>query len=92
MLQKRKECLICKTPHNLHEHHVFEGCYRQASEKYGLTVWLCFKHHTGDEGIHFNTKLDRQLKAKAQKAFEQIYGHEKFMQIFKKNYIGDNNG
>ena len=87
MLQKNKECLICKTTQNLQCHHVFEGAYRQASDRYGLTVWLCMKHHTGDEGIHFNTKLDRQLKAKTQKAFEDKYGHDEFMKIFKKNYI-----
>ena len=87
MLQKRKECLICKTPFDLHLHHVFEGNRRKASDKYGMTVWLCFKHHVGGEGIHHNTKLDRQLKAKAQKAFEDVYGHDKFMEVFKKNYI-----
>lgn len=91
MLQRKKECLICKTTLNLQCHHVYEGTYRKASDRYGLTVWLCMKHHTGEEGIHHNSKLDRQLKAKAQKAFEKKYGHELFMRTFGINYIKEQN-
>ncbi len=87
MLQKEKQCLICKTTIGLHEHHVFDGSRRKASDKYGLTVWLCAKHHTGDEGVHQNEKLNLQLKRKVQAAFEKKYGHERFMEIFHKSYL-----
>ena len=32
----------------LEEHHVFGGPRRKKSEHYGLKVYLCRKHHTGD--------------------------------------------
>ena len=32
-------------------------------------------------------KLEIQLKQDAQRAFEKIYGHEKFMALFRKNYL-----
>lgn len=35
--------------YNLEEHHIFEGtANRNLSEKYGLKVYLCQKHHRGD--------------------------------------------
>ena len=87
LLQKHRECLICKTPLGLHEHHVFDGRNRQNSDKWGMTVWLCQRHHTGEEGIHLNEKQSFKLKAAAQRVFERKYGHDKFMEVFRRNYL-----
>ena len=87
MLQKRKECLICKTTVGLHEHHVFDGIRRQASDECGVTVWLCARHHTGDEGVHTDEKRNLALKRRVQRAIEKKYGHDKFMEIFHKSYL-----
>ena len=62
ILQHSRYCLICKTEQCLEEHHVFEGIWRKASEKYGLKVYLCPKDHRGNNGVHFNTSLDLLLK------------------------------
>lgn len=91
ILQTNKECYVCDTPYYLHEHHIFYGPNRKHSEKYGLKVWLCAKHHNmSDEGVHFNKALDTKLKQEAQQAFENKYGtRELFMGVFGKNYMED---
>ena len=72
-----EHCFICGNP-TVAFHHVINGvANRKKSDKYGLIVPLCPRHH--DE-IHQNQKL-------AQKKFEEVYGHEKFMEVFRKNYI-----
>lgn len=58
------------------------------SEKYGCWVYLRYDWHNGASyGVHFNKELDRKLKALAQERFEEIHGHDKFMQVFRKNYL-----
>lgn len=77
----------------MHLHHVYEGTgRRKLSDKYGLTVWLCAKHHNmSDEGVHFNRMLDLALKQAAQKKAMRHYSWdvESFIKIFGKNYIED---
>lgn len=91
ILQTQKHCLICHTEQNLHLHHCFEGTgRRKISDKYGVTVWLCAKHHNmSDEGVHFNRKLDIKVKQWAQKKTMKHYGwsKEEFIKIFGKNYL-----
>ncbi len=87
ILQKHKRCLICGSPY-VEEHHVFEGSRRQASEVYGMKVYLCQKHHRGrPKGVHANTAFASWLKKSAQQVFERQYGHDLFMQVFKKSYL-----
>lgn len=89
ILQKEKECWACHTRFNLHEHHVIYGtANRKKSEKYGLKVWLCVHHHTGNAGVHNgNKQLDLELHQLAQRKFEEKYGHELFMNTFHKNWL-----
>lgn len=87
IIQSEVECYLCGTTLNLHSHHIFAGCYRNKSEKYGMKVYLCMEHHTGGTGVHLNRNLDLKLKVIAQKRFEEVYSHEKYMQEFKKNYL-----
>ena len=71
-------------------HHIFMGkAYRPKSDKYGLTVYLCKECHQGTSGVHGKNghKLDLELKQIAQREFEKRYGHEKFMEVFGKNYL-----
>ena len=88
ILQTQKECYMCRTTQDLHEHHIFGGPNRKWSEKYGLKIWLCAKHHNmSDAGIHFNKALDREVKQIAQREFEDSHTREEFMQIFGRNYL-----
>lgn len=90
-LQTENECWICGTVYNLEAHHIFSGTNRSKSEKYGLKVWLCHNHHNesipDDKGVHFNRYLDLRLKRFAQREFEKVYGHDKWMAEFYKNYL-----
>lgn len=90
VLQEVKECYVCQTTSNLHDHHVLFGTSnRKKSEKYGLKVWLCAYHHNmSNEGVHFNKILDRALKLKAQAYYEENIGtREQFRQEFGKSYL-----
>ena len=88
ILQTRKECFMCHTTQDLHCHHIFGGPNRKWSEKYGLKIWLCAKHHNmSDAGVHFNKPLDLQVKQIAQREFEDTYSREDFMRIFGRNYL-----
>ena len=78
---------MCGKPYP-HTHHVFGASNRKWSEKYGLTVPLCYEHHNGsDAGVHFDKVLDTALKVMAQRKFEETYPEENFMQIFGRNYL-----
>ena len=85
-----KTCLICGAG-NTHTHEVFFGYgVRELSIKYGLCVRLCARHHNvGNEGVHFNKRLDNRLKAHAQKIAMEHYGWDtaEFIKIFGKNYL-----
>lgn len=90
IIQADRECYVCKTTYNLHDHHIIFGhANRKLSEKYGLKVWLCVNHHTGSAGVHANNKeLDKHLKKLAQEHFETKIGtREAFRGIFGKSYL-----
>lgn len=88
-------CYLCALLHqdyqrrnNLEEHHVFMGPNRQASERYGLKVYLCHEHHLDNpEAVHVNYEVCRILQSEGQKAFMKHYPDKDFMKIFGKNYI-----
>lgn len=87
VLQDEKRCLICGTTLNLENHHVFFGSDRKASDRAGLTVWVCADHHRGPCGVHHDPNLDRQIKRWAQKKFEAQNGHDAFMALIGRNYL-----
>ena len=91
ILQDKKECLICKTPFNLHLHHCFEGVgRRKISDREGLTIFLCIYHHNGsDYGIHFNKDLDLKIKRWSEKVWLEKNNKtiEDFIALFGKNYL-----
>lgn len=96
------QCYICKNflgdwseKKDLEEHHIFEGvANRKLSEKYGLKVYLCRHHHTGDingsrDAVHSKGDNDFDLKLKqiAQMIFEKEHSRAQFMSTFGKNYL-----
>ena len=87
-----EHCYLCEIEHKkkaTNKHEAFYGTAdRKLSMKYGLVVPLCDQHHTiGNLAVHNNYFTDIKLKQIAQKKFEEKYGHEEFMKIFKKNYL-----
>lgn len=89
ILQKDKECFVTGATRGLDKHHIWGGARRSKSEKYGCWVWLAHDVHMD---LHErNQELSYQLKALCQKRFEEIWSHEKFMAVFGKNYIKEEN-
>lgn len=83
-----KRCYITGSTEGLHKHHIFAGNRRRASDAWGCWVWLRADwHNMSDYGVHANKALDTRLKLEAQAAFEAKYGHQKFMDVFGKNYL-----
>lgn len=81
-------CHICGTRLNIHKHEIYYGAFRKKSIEYGCIVGLCARHHNmSNDGVHFNHELDLKLKKECQRKFEKIHGREKFMEVFKKNYL-----
>lgn len=87
IIQTDKKCFVCGK-RDVHKHHIYFGAFRKPSEKWGCWCYLCPRHHNmSDEGVHFNKPLDIYLKRYAQTKFEELYGHEEFMNVFKINYL-----
>ena len=81
------ECWACGTITGLTTHHIFAGNpNRSLSEKYGLYVSLCIVCHTRIQLYKSVTEVER-LKQEAQRRFEKVYGHDKFLEVFHKNYL-----
>lgn len=88
IMQDRRECYVTGSVVDLHRHHVYAGSRRQASEKWGCWVWLRSDYHNmRKHGVHFDSVLDRRIKRETQQRFEELYGHEKFMEVFGKSYL-----
>jgi len=93
--QDKSYCFLCGSRTGqgldaLEEHHVFEGVGRRAaSERYGLKVYLCGSscHREGEESAHRNKETKDMLHRVAQTKFEELYGREKFVLVFGKNYL-----
>lgn len=90
ILQPHKQCFFCAKTVGLHHHEIFYGsANRKKSIEWGMQVWLCPDHHNmSNMGVHLNKHMDLILKRYGQKVFEETYGHDKFMEVFKRNYLG----
>ena len=83
-----ERCFLCGSHRNLELHHIMHGtANRRLSTKYGLVCWLCRPHHTGRIGVHQDPILNEKLEQTAQRAFEAMYGHTEWMNLFRKNYL-----
>lgn len=98
--QYNRECFLCRFEaekdgkyyepsererKSLHKHHFMHGsANRKLAEQYGLWGYLCEDHHSM---LHEKSKYYEFLIQVAQGRFEKLYSHEKWMEIFKKNYL-----
>ena len=88
IIQKERRCLVCHATAGLHRHHVFYGPRREASERNGLTVRLCGRHHNlSAQGVHFDHGLDMEIKALGQRAFEEGHSREEFVRLMGRSYL-----
>lgn len=88
---KKKECYICGSKSNLHLHHIMFGRNRKVSDEDGLTVFLCYEHHEGTNGVHGKNghELDLKLKEIAEKRWCEFYNKttDQFIKRYGKNYL-----
>lgn len=97
-----RTCYLCILIHEdfstqviLEEHHAIYGYdgSRELSERFGLKVYLCPKHHRDSyEAVHgnrFSPVFGLLIKIKAQKAFEEHYPSLNFRTVFGKDYCAD---
>lgn len=88
IMQTERECYLTGSTSDLHRHHIFGGSLRAASEKWGCWVYLRADwHNCSNYGVHFDPELSLMLKRECQQKFEELYGHDKFMEVFIKNYL-----
>ena len=84
------ECYVCGRQDNMELHHIYKGtANRRLSDMYGCVVYLCLPHHMGTYGVHgkYGHDLDMKLKTECQKAFEEKYTREKFIEVFGRSYL-----
>ena len=89
IIQDKKECLICGTTYGLHLHHIYFGPYRQVSDRNGFTCYLCAAHHIGPYGVHYDPRIDREIKRRCQSKYEETHTRKEFMALIGRNYIDD---
>lgn len=85
ILQSEKECYVSGARVGLDKHHVYHGSRRKAADKWGCWVWL--RHDIHMDLHDWNTPLDVRLKQECQERFEELYGPEKFREVFGKSYL-----
>ena len=84
-MQDEEKCFITGSTVNLDRHHCFHGPRRKAAEKWGCWIWLRSDLHR--ELHDKNKELDRMIERACQERFEELYGHEKFIEVFGKSYL-----
>ena len=90
ILQNNKRCYVCNASYGIMCHEVYFGKNRQKSIEDGCCIYLCGTHHNlSSQGIHFNHKLDLEVKQKMQKKWCEYYNKttENFIERFGKNYL-----
>ena len=91
---KNGRCLLCMFDEGIideqytEEHHIFDGPNRDNSEKYGLKVYLCIRHHReGPDAVHNNIRNMRRMQRLGQQAFvNQIGTRQQFYELFGRFY------
>ena len=87
IVQKDRKCYVCGKTVGLEEHHMMSGPNRKLAEAWKLKCLLCYEHHRSPIGVHSDIILKERLEKDAQRAFEKLYGHRKWMELFRKNYL-----
>ena len=81
-------CYICHAQCETDEHHIFEGANRKASDKYGLTVYLCRVCHRRAHDFPKEFEEKYHLKRMTQTAAMVRYGWDikQWRRLFRKDY------
>ena len=70
---------------------IFGTANRKLADQDGLTVYLCYEHHEGNNGVHSKNghELDLELKQLAQKRWMEYYDktEDDFLQRYGRSYL-----
>ena len=77
-------CYLCKKHTKTARHEIFGASNRSFSKKLGLWINVCPGCHSS---IHLNPLDYIPLKEEGQRAFEREYGHARFVAVFSRNYL-----
>lgn len=84
------KCYICGRNGKLHIHEVFYGtANRKKSIEDGCCIWICPEHHNmSNNGIHFNKKIDNEIKIIMRNKWCEYYNKtlEEFIGRYGKSY------
>lgn len=86
IISNEKQCYVCGSKYNLHYHHIMFGKNRKLADEDGLTIYLCYEHHEGTNGVHGKNghELDIKFKKMAVKVWCEYYN--KTEEDFRKRY------
>lgn len=85
IIQDNQEmCFLCGQQTKLDKHEAFGGCNRQKSIQWGLVYYICRLCH-GKADI--DSAVRNYLHGFAKEKFVELYGEDKFLEEFKKNYV-----
>ena len=91
IIANKKICYVCGTTSNLHLHHILFGRNRKKADEDGLTIYLCYEHHEGTNGVHgkLGHELDLKLKVIAEKRWCKFYNKtpEQFLKRYGRTYL-----
>ena len=79
-------CIVCGRE-AVNMHHIFFGINRKNADADGYMIPLCYWHHMGPTGIHFNKELELQWKREGQKHFEASHTRKEFIKRYGRNYL-----
>lgn len=82
------KCMFTGSPF-VERHHIFGGCYKAKSEKYGFIAPLHpLFHPNGVSAFSDWQSVDLKLKRKCQVYYEEHYGNrDNFIEEFGRNYL-----
>lgn len=86
MTTEQGECYVCGRMCETARHEIYGGADRQASKALGMWVDVCPHCHSE---IHNNLKEYEWLRVAGQIKFEEQYGHKKFIDVFGRNYLDE---
>lgn len=87
IIQFTVRCWKSGVTNNLDVHHIMNGPHRDKSDRLGLWVYLNHDVHMWMHITRDGKRYERELKKLAQERFEELYSHDEWMKLFRRNYL-----
>ncbi len=84
MYKEYVPCHRCTRPAICDHEPIHGNGRKQLSMEWGLTIPVCAECHAM---FHLQPETNEKYKIEMQERFEEQHGHEKYMEIFRTNYL-----